>query len=576
MPSVEPPPIPHRLYDDDEPILFFFLRVPEVLGIPAGVAIPEYCKVDGTLMDYFEQNEWGGVPQSYKDRPRMADSGEFEQDAVIDLSNTYIQTSSAIMHHIELDLTKALGYDVLVEALRNGQPSNEGVAPEPSDLEVRGVSTVVEMAVPLHVALTLAKYELRETDHSLYPDVEHISDDQAREAFRYALNRVRNIQSGYHALRKNSAVTLLTEELLPPIIPYLARSARMIRDGIVVAPRSLMLHLSLQHVLPGEDLTGDELNMLGRSEVDARGNPRFLFLELFREAISALHRYGNTRTASIIIGIAAEEMLNNVLLSMLWEGGLTPEQSASAWNPALATRIKNEYASKLGGSWALNANNPVAEWSRKVAGLRNRCVHAGYVPTREEVGEAIRVTTELLTYIGDRLTHGGNLKKYVRTASQILGNEGLERRGRLTSWVRGVQNSPKEPDWSETFARWHAAHMRILGDKDRPRQADISKSWILAVIHPDGTVKWVAHDRVAAKACLVSVYPGEALDRAQEMIDAGRVSWADYLANVGAISIGMAEGSMPISGQVSDWVEEYRLVPMAGVMVDKSDLQVGI
>lgn len=98
-----------------------------------------------------------------------------------------------------------------------------------------------------------------------------------------------------------------------------------------------------------------------------------------------------------------------------------------------------------------------------------------------------------------------------------------------------------------------------------------SDAWVLVVVRPGGAVQWVVHDRAAGFAAMVDrsrvegVLPGqhEGLDRL-----VGRLV-RDSLDE--AISVHVA-GAIASEPAANAWVPEYRLVPLAGVMVDGEDL----
>lgn len=66
-----------------------------------------------------------------------------------------------------------------------------------------------------------------------------------------------------------------------------------------------------------------------------------------------------------------------------------------------------------------------------------------------------------------RLTDTANLNRFTRTARAFCGNNGLERRGRLTRRVRELLDDPRELNWFETFERWRI-YLDFLVTGERP------------------------------------------------------------------------------------------------------------
>jgi hypothetical protein len=104
-----------------------------------------------------------------------------------------------------------------------------------------------------------------------------------------------------------------------------------------------------------------------------------VFGQLTRGSISALirdhfarsfaeHSAGDRRASILSLAITCELMLDSVHAAMLWEEGESPAQAAQVWAKAnsITSRVKSLYADRLGGSWRLDADNPVRHWREQV------------------------------------------------------------------------------------------------------------------------------------------------------------------------------------------------------------------
>ncbi|MEV7374676.1 hypothetical protein AB0O51_27820 [Streptomyces sp. NPDC090301] len=193
------------------------------------------------------------------------------------------------------------------------------------------------------------------------------------------------------------------------------------------------------------------------------GSPFELAMERSTEANRAFRREGDYRNAVVQAAMFAEIVLTSTLALMLWEEQLdTPsiDKAVAVFDfsrgGGLATRVKTEYAPRLGGVWDSTSPGPVHDWSHAVAALRNRVVHRGYRPTYQETETALAAADELLEFVKARLAH--RVTRYPRTALLTLGEPGLRRLG---GWSRAnayLQDPAQVPDlWFREFAAWREA-----------------------------------------------------------------------------------------------------------------------
>ena len=285
-----------------------------------------------------------------------------------------------------------------------------------------------------------------------------------------------------------------------------------------------------------------------------------------------LHRNGDTRAAAIYAAIAAESLLAEVQLHLMWEEKRTPEEVANSWTESLDTRVKTEFHTRIGGNWGPTASGPIGRWNRAVSALRHRVVHAGYTPSFEEAKDSIEAVRLLVEYLCDRLAANGVVTKYPRTAIVLVNENGLRRRNAWVSRVDAVAKRPHEPNWAETFHRWREAWRRLVREREgETRTPDHTRADVLAIVSEDDQISWILHDRVAhlATPATLSEDSHALLPRVEQMVERARQS-----GQTGVISSHVAEVTAEASNPGQPWIEEYHLHPMAGVMVDKSDFDV--
>jgi hypothetical protein len=544
------------IFDPEEPLITFFFKLPEPIAVPEYTVFPERIHASALRLDWLERGtESEGVPGRRN------------------LINTWVTGSSVIVHHIKIGLAASLGLDAVMKAAMvgiKGPGDYDLESGMPDDLSAD--STVLEIVLPAWINLTLHRpKQLRNGANAAdVRDQSELSGEQIDLLFDMAIDRVRHLQMAYHAV-ENGPITLLTAELLPPLVPFAVRTSAQIATKEVVELRIYTSGRSYNAVTRGEDLPKETIAAIFSVDRQINENPLSAYRELDREAFVALRRSGNTRVSVVMAAASAEVILDRTLLLLQWEEGKTPEAAAGEWRDALKTRVERDFADRLGGSWDLTADKPVGRWARNVAQVRNRVIHGGYLPSREEAEQAIGAARELVTFICDQLASDNNLRKYTRSAVLLAGNDGLRKRGRYTNAVKRLQANRSEPPWALTFAFWFKAFSRLRSDLLAPRQSTLEDSSLLAVYFPGDWPKWVAHDDSTGQAIEVHIPEEVELGDAREMVNQITTEHSRSENQNNPISISIAGGVVDGVKATGSWVEEYHLVPLRGVMVDWSN-----
>lgn len=388
-------------------------------------------------------------------------------------------------------------------------------------------------------------------------------------ALAVAIQDVRNVQKAYHMVTRDP-ITLVTQERLPHSLPTTLRRLRDVGNEDATYRLMTSVNENLWSLLRPAPLSKEQIGALPRARARVDGQVFSAHLDLHREADAALRRHGDSRVAVLLAAVAAESLLDELLLHMKWEEGQTPEGAAQGWIEGLTTRVKREYSRRLGGRWDLRSG-PVAHWSDHVAAVRHRVVHAAYVPDVDEAQRALRTVNDLVSYACDRLATQERLTRYPRTALTLAGESGLARRGALTRRLTELQQSRDEPPWGETFARWRAAHNRVRQDLlGGHRSPSTQAAYLLVVRRVDGSLHACFHDRQASMAAPV------AIDELN-LPEAQRESLASILSRIAAeipssaVSVSIEQTADMDLKRAGPWCEEYHLVPLAGVMVEGND-----
>lgn len=591
----------------------FFLPLTEPLGFPNNETIPTHYAMDRKIVDSFVTS---GLDLTFQRMDEPAEQhleipAEFirEEWSGQNWSHVRALSSSVLVHQVVADPWARSGFDTAMLVARanfdgpftpdrprlsvlDTDSLARAALDEVTDLKL-GEVTVMEAVVPLKIVGQLpdpddglvdiisAKFAPSPGEHS--GEWRYVESRDGKWADRLlsrlsgalsaAVDDIRDIQKAYHAVTRHP-ITLLTRERLPPFLPIIIRRLDAISQPDTWWQGLIRVNDNLWPLAGPETLEKDQLRMVGGMRTRVAQHGAFsAYLDLHREAVSALHRQGDTRMSGILAAVAAETLLDELLLHLMWEEAGRPEDVATQWGETtLVNRVKREYSSRLGGQWDLRFPNAVTRWHREVAALRHRIVHGAYVPTPGQASLAITRVEELVEHLCDRLADKRHRQVYPRTALALAGESGLRRRNAYSALLTALQQDPQEPLWDETFARWRSTVNRLRRDRDaQPREAHAEQARLLAVRRPDGSVHWCLHDPDSCLAAPVTVDLADVPEKQKE----GQIAVLDRVSRESpddAVSIDVErDTSLPVE-LAGPWREEYRLVPLVGVMVDRSDL----
>ena len=292
------------------------------------------------------------------------------------------------------------------------------------DLKVNLCFTVAEIVV---------SQQLR--NHSGKPSVEAALD--------FAVDQLNTVIRAI-SLVENQPIPLIRKEALPPQIPVaigvyepyelMNRTRPRVKP---ISPIALPSFLPAVEVppAPSERLEGwiesAFVNAFTPSPFSSFANLRF-DAQYFYESI------GDYRISCILFASACENLFNQLLLHMLWEEGLRPEEAALQFlqngklpkpgkNPvpiSVTALVKQRLHPKLSGSpWQESAPIQLVNWKKDVADLRNYVIHEARTPTTDQMHRCIESFNHLLDFIDEELY---NIRKqYPITALSFLGEDGL-------------------------------------------------------------------------------------------------------------------------------------------------------
>lgn len=506
-------------------LAYFFVPLIEPLGVPDGFVF------EFTRSESYE--EWSA-------RERNDDCGQGDHRGPILVASLKFWRATTTSDN-------PLGVATLFEVARRAFPKVQTPAERPR-LSVE--RTVVEMAVPLSTGET----------------------DPLTHAFESGLDCLRTFQRAYHLTADKPPLTLASRERMPVVIPLALRDTDE-QDSWPSELRPFMLNTNVHADTRLPDLTASQLEVLADVVgVVAERRPFYGYSEGAREAKLALDRDGDYRGAVLFASMAAEVLLDDLLAHLIWEEAVRPEDAAAIFDAAfLVSRVKREYQARIGGNWAMTGRGAVATWSERLARVRNRIMHAGYEPDRAAAVSGWKALTALGLFLTERMSTAAVLKRYPRTAIALISPPGLQRRGKWNRRMETLIDSTDEPLWADTFNRWRAAMNRCRAEgRELADNPDHTRAFVLRCLLPDGGAYWCAHDRMAFMAGLLPEPPPGAIDPSQKesllkLEQAVRSSMTDEPTST--VLLDVRAWTAPAT-----WRPEYRVVPMAGVMVTKHDL----
>ena len=162
-----------------------------------------------------------------------------------------------------------------------------------------------------------------------------------------------------------------------------------------------------------------------------------------------------------------EILLDGVLTLMLWEADERPEDWAKTFqNDSITRRVKTYYHERLGGNWNLDTSPPLKGWIDRIARPRNKVIHTGYQPGKDEAQQAIDAVTALEKFVKTRLAV--SRARWPKAALIVLARPGLERLGAWDKRMRNLEarlDNPDEPDWLASYRQWRTS-LESAGFKD--------------------------------------------------------------------------------------------------------------
>ncbi len=152
---------------------------------------------------------------------------------------------------------------------------------------------------------------------------------------------------------------------------------------------------------PVSDTPDDEELLSFQMFMDAhlKGEPHFLFYELMQQAIGSFNE-SRFRMTAMLTGTAVEVLLTTLIRLAGIARGETPERIESILNSPLRNQVEHHVQRLIGCD--VDLDDPVNSFGRWWTGgyrLRNRVLHDGVTPSREEARCALDDALDLVVHL---------------------------------------------------------------------------------------------------------------------------------------------------------------------------------
>lgn len=411
-------------------------------------------------------------------------------------------------------------------------------------------------------------YSVAEVVLTFDPDIDE--EEAINKSFDAAVQVVQLFQEGLYAIRRNP-YREVTKELCPALVPYFVGH---VDAAIVVDDYPVREWVKNAFVLRMNPWDFGRASLLSDKEyVDLdnvlwgqiRGRPFGSYMELRRESTVALQRNGDYRASVIWAAASAENVFDELLRHLMWEQGQRPEKCLAEFDmQSITQRVRLYLQPKLGGTWDFVTPGPITDWKLKVADVRNRVVHDHYRPTFGEAHDAIIAVDDLIHHLVDLLV--ARLKYYFRTAMQLAGDEGFQRRGVYDEFSQYAE-SAYPLNWHATYSRWRRAHELLLGPDRVP---NLERSSLYFVYGRRNKGYWVVVDPVTELAARVQV-DEDTIDPAELSAIESRLAGPQDGGPERAFSM-FIRVRPTVLKVIDKWREQYHLLPLYGVRVNGGDI----
>ncbi|TLP73306.1 hypothetical protein [Nesterenkonia sphaerica] len=405
--------------------------------------------------------------------------------------------------------------------------------------------------------------------------IDDVDEGLTTDLFDMALDRIRQLQEGLALITQDLKKDWVAKERLPAMLPLRTQFSDS-EDNSDDLSVFLVNQFALTDVSPPEPIPESKFaDLTEYLSMDDHEASFSTYHRLRYETSVLCHRRGDFRMTVISAAIAAESLLDEMLMLLLWDEGNQPETVAykfSQSGPKLLSRVKSEYSRHLGGEWSPGKKGAVREWREKIAEPRNQIAHAGAIPTRQHAIDAVRALNSLEQFLGRRLRT--RIAQRPRAATLFIGGRTLEAEGEITNRLRTLYNDPWEPHWASTFRRWRdVLELEVAKTEGSPVQPVRDRA-VVAVVVGEQSLEFTLLDETALMAARISPVPDNLVSQYERSLAEREPITPEPRRNDVCRLMQEDLESKRRLQLVGGWRYAYKLIPTYSVMANRRDRDV--
>lgn len=412
---------------------------------------------------------------------------------------------------------------------------------------------------------TVAEVAITPLDEALRNHFNLDERDDLYHQFEIALNSVNSLLEEYRLIAK-IPIRLATLELLPPFIPQAFGDVRLDSSRKPENFSLRMYLLSPHKLLVPEELTSEQSARLSSNlALSSQPHPLRRYASIRNDAAIAQRVHGDQRMAIILIATACEILINSVLQSVMWETDKALNSSAKNFHRQVpASKRIQKFSGYFGASWGLKTTPELIRWDEDIARVRNRVVHTGSHPEKNEVDRASAAMDGLLKLFKMRLEN--HVQQYPRTLSWLVGDQVQKLSPQSVQVILDARNR-NEPNWVNLIENWSKA-IEARNEKPHP---ELPLGPPRIVIYEDFSAGWIAADAGKTHACFVDPdcvreVMAEFTEMMKKSIKNLKIDYPNGLPEPLVLAL---EGAKVMESFEPTWVAIHEVDPMLNFSLDK-------
>jgi len=258
------------------------------------------------------------------------------------------------------------------------------------------------------------KVEMTYTEETHVDEVINNKEDYLNTAFDQLIESLNFIITSYQVSQKDDDVHYITKEMFDP-----ATKARIVNVSNWETHGTLFL-LHINAPINKTKLSSKKIDDVMRlSYLIATDQNPFAYFDTFALSAKRYIKKGFYQEAVIYMQSCIETFIRTLYRELLICEGFQGDLDQRIEDTSFMSMIKKEIPQRIGGNWNIeNSASGSYSWYRNTYKLRNRIIHAGYMPDLEEASEALSEAFEFRKWIISQIK--SKKKKYPKLSEYFI------------------------------------------------------------------------------------------------------------------------------------------------------------